>query len=71
MIAETPYPLVHGIEAQLIARVKALVQISSIISRKTLSDDPHHRDTQQTGHSRCLVPGCDGVKYEDLPSREA
>jgi hypothetical protein len=54
MIAETPYPLVHGIEAQLIACVKALVHISSIISRKTLSDDPQHLDTQQTGHSRAL-----------------
>jgi hypothetical protein len=21
--------------------------------------------------ARCLVPGCDGVLYEDLPSREA
>jgi hypothetical protein len=54
MIADTPYPSVHGIEAQLIACVKALVHISSIISRKTLSDYPYHRDTQQTGHSRAL-----------------
>jgi hypothetical protein len=29
------------------------------------------RQLPPRGVPRCLVPGCDGVKYQDLPSREA